>query len=257
MQKVNTFFSKRAEPEPIGRPAVQKTLCDALAKPLQAAGFGRFSGGRVLRRAEHWIDVVQIRFIRPAHLPGNSPSLHLGRYLNFVPEDAISGPVTVRAGLLDPSVEMCHLRKSLYKRERQRQTPSANVWYIGNDSAELLACAAEWTTAVDDEILLWFEQFDSWDRLLEILLNIEPDIEHTSSDRVFRGTWNFGNYFSCHVVAGLVALQAGRSDVAIQRLEKVLHDGGIVGKDGRVFTLPVATVARIRQALEEARGFVK
>lgn len=250
---LKALFSNEEGREPIGRPAVQKTLSDALSKPLQVAGFGRFSSGRTLRRAQYWTDVAQIRFIKPAHLPGNSPSLHLGRHLDFVPEDAISGPVPMKDGLPDPPVEMCHLRKSLYKRTRQRQTPSVNVWYIGGDPAELAACAAEWTAAVDDEILPWFAQFDRWDDLLEILLYRQPDIKHTSSDRVFSGTWNFGNYFSRHVVAGLVALRAGRNDVAVQRLETVLRDGGVVGKDGRVFPLPPATVACVCQALDEAR----
>lgn len=40
--------------------------------------------------------------------------------------------------------------------------------------------------------------------------------------------------------------------MAVQRLEKVLRDGGIVGKDGRLFPLPLATVSSIRQALDEA-----
>jgi hypothetical protein len=246
---LKTILSKNGARELIGRSAVQKTLSDTLGKPLQAAGFGHFSAGRALRRAEHWTDVVQIRFIRPAHLPGNSPSLHLGRYLNFVPQNEISGPVPMKNGRPDPSEAFCHLRKSLYKRTRQRQTPSVNVWYIGSDPAELAACAAEWVAAVDDEILPWFAQFDRWDDLLELLLHREPDIEHISSDRVFSGTWNFGNYFSRHVVAGLVALRAGRNDVAIGHLEKVLHDGGVVGKDGRVFPLPPDTIACIRQAV--------
>lgn len=246
------LFSKDGARELIGRTAVQKALADALGPPLQAAGFGRFAAGRALRRAEHWTDVVQIRFIKPAHLPGNSPSIHLGRHLDFVPEDAISGPVPVKDGRPDPKEDQCHLRKTLYKRTRQKETPSANIWYIGGDAGQLAACAAEWTAAVEDEILPWFAQFDRWDALLELLLEREPDIEHQSKDLVFSGTWNFGNPFSRDVVAGLVALRAGRSDVAVQRLEKVLRDGGIVGKDGRVFPLPPTTIASVRQALDEA-----
>lgn len=249
---LQSFFSMSGAHEPIGRPAVQKALCDALSEPLRAAGFGRFSKGRALRCMEDWTDVVQIRFIKPAHLPGNSPSLHIGRHLDFVPEDAITGPVPIKDGRPDPQVEVCHLRKTLYKRARQRQTPSVNVWYIGDDPSELAACAAEWSAAVGDEILPWFVQFDHWNDLLETLLHREPDIEHISKDPVFSGTWNFGNYFSRNVVAGLVALRAGRSDVAVQRLEMVLRDGGVVGKDGRVFPLPLATVACIRQALDDA-----
>lgn len=247
-----TLFAKEPVGDLIGRPSVQKTLIDALDSPLTAAGFGGFRAGRALRRAEYWTDVVQIRFVRPAHLPGNSPSLHLGRFLNFVPEGAISGPVATRDGRPDPQEDQCHLRKTLYKRTRQKESPSANVWYIGGDASQLAACATEWVTAIEDEILPWFALFDCWDALLDLLLEREPDIEHRSTDRVFCGTWGFGGPFSRNVVAGLVALKAGRPEIAVPRLEKVLTDGGIVGRDGRVFPLPKATVACISEALDVA-----
>ncbi|MBS0448571.1 MAG: hypothetical protein JSR59_21830 [Proteobacteria bacterium] len=251
---LKTLFAKDRPRELIARATVQKALVDALGPPLLAAGFGHFTAGRALRHTEHWTDVIQIRFVKPAHLPGNSPSLHLGRHLDFVPEDAIGGPMPMKEGHPDPKEDQCQLRKTLYKRTRQRETSSANVWYIGGDIGQLAACAAEWTKAIDDEILPWFAQFDCWDALLELLLTGQPDIEHHSRDRVFSGTWNFGNYFSRHVVAGLVALQAGHNDVAVQRLEKALHDGGVVGKEGRVFPLPPVTIIQIRQALEKARA---
>lgn len=107
--------------------------------------------------------------------------------------------------------------------------------------------------ATEQEILPWYDRLDQLPFLLDLLVSGEPDIEGKASDRVMRGTWNFGNYFSRHVTAGFVALELGNWSVAAALLETVLRDGGVVGKGGRVFPLPPATVERIQAVCESLR----
>lgn len=236
----------------ISRMDVRRAITQAIGPMLRDQGFESFVGGRSLRYCEQWTDVVEVQFIKATGIPGNSPSLHIGRYLNFVPEDALSGPAPYKDGRESPTVERCHLRKTVFKVTQQRETASPNVWFIGGRTDYLDACLAELMVATEQEILPWFIKLNGWDVLLDLFVSGQPDIEGKLADRVMRGTWNFDNYFSRHVVAGFVALKAGHWAIATSLLNTVLCDGGVVGKDGRVFPLPSATVDRIREALESA-----
>lgn len=237
----------------IPRMEVRRAIVDAMEPLLRVQGFDRFVGGRSLRFREKWSDVIEVQFIKTVGMPANSPSVHVGRYFHFVPEDAISGPTPEKDGRPCPTVERCHIRKTVFKAARQKGIASPNVWFIGGRAAHLDACVLELRVATQQEILPWFDKLDQWDFLLDLLVSGRPDIEGNLMDRVMRGTWNFGSYFSRHVVAGFVALEAGRWSTAASLLRTVLRDGGVVGKGGRVFPLPVASVDRIREAVEVAR----
>ena len=236
----------------IQRMVVRRAIVEAIEPVLRSQGFGAFIKGRSFRYGEQSIDIVEIQFIRAAGMPGNSPSLHVGRYLRFVPEDAISGPVPKSNGRESPSVELCHLRKTVFKVTKQKETPSPNVWFIGGCAAYLRECVAELKVVTEKEVIPWFRSLDESAFLLDLLLCGKADIEGGLADPVMRGTWNIENYFSRYVVAGFVALNSGRWAIARDLLSVVLHDGGVVGKNGKVFPLPPTTVGRIREAMEYA-----
>lgn len=258
---LKTVLKKLGAPQ-VGRPdsastliprmEVRRAITNTIGPMLRGQGFESFVGGRSLRYSEQWTDVVEVQFIRATGLPGNSPSIHIGRYFNFVPEDALSGPTPQKDGRESPTIERCHLRKTVFKVTRQKETASPNVWFIGSRADYLDACVAELKVATEQEVIPWFRKLDEWDVLLDLFLSGQPDIEGKLADHVMRGTWNFGNYFSRHVVAGFIALEAGRWAIAASLLNTVLRDGGVVGKDSRVFPLPSATVDRVREALESA-----
>lgn len=237
----------------IPRTAVRRAITDAIDPILRVQGFERFIAGRSLRVCEKWTDVIEIQFIKAAGMPANSPSMHMGRYLHFVPEDAISGPMPQKDGRPCPTVERCHLRKTLFKSTRQRETASPNIWFIDGRAHYLDACVTELRAAMEQEVIPWFGKLDQWETLLDLFVSGQPDIEGQLADRVMRGTWNFGNYFSRHVAAGFVALESGHRETAAGLLGTVLRDGGVVGNDGRVFPLPPATMALIREAVESAQ----
>lgn len=237
----------------IPRIQVRRAITDAIDPILQAQGFERFVDGRSLRVREKWTDLVEVRFTEALGLPANSPSMHIGRHLNFVPEDAISGPMPQKDGRPFLTEARCHLRKTLFKAIRQRETSSPDVWFIGGSADNLAACVAEVMVAMEQEVIPWFGKLDKLETLLDIFISGQPDIEGKLADRVMRGTWNFANYFSRHVAAGFVALELGHRETAAGLLGTVLCDGGVVGKDGRVFALPPTTMTLIREAVETAQ----
>lgn len=236
----------------ISRVKVRNALVGAIEPILCLQHFERFVGGRSLRVSEKWTDIVEIQFIKAVGLPANSPSMHIGRYLHFVPEDAISGPVPEKNGRAYLTVERCHLRKTIFKSVRQRETKSPNVWFVGDRADYLNECASQLRLATQEEVIPWFSKFDQLEMLLELFMSGQPDIEGLLTDRLMRGTWNFGNYFSRHVVGGFVALESGHYAVAASLLGRVLCDGGVVGKGGKISPLPTATVESIRRAVELA-----
>lgn len=56
----------------------------------------------------------------------------------------------------------------------------------------------------------WFAWLDGPDVVLQLLREGKSDVEGKSRDRLRRGIWNYGGFFSRQVVTGMTAFQ--RSD---------------------------------------------
>jgi Domain of unknown function (DUF4304) len=231
---------------------VRSTLVEVLEPVLRSHGFEKFKKGRALRYREKWIDVIEIQFLRSYTIPTNSPSVHLGRYLSFVPEDAISGPVAIKNGKPVPETPLCHFRRTVYRTSVQKGNRELNMWAIGGDDNNLAACAVDVLHATHAVILPWFEMLGDMSQMFSLIQSGEADVEGKDKNPVRRGTWNFVNYFSRQVVTGLIAFELGDWKLAMSLLEKVLAAGGVVGKNGKVFPLPDASIKKISDVFQVA-----
>jgi hypothetical protein len=246
--------AKRPEPTPtLKRGDVRKRVLQVLEAPLQARGFARFKGATAWRHSERWVDVVEVQFIKTHGSSAHSPSLHVGRFFNFVPEDAISGPVPQSQGRNWPTPELCHFRKTVYKPGVPAGAPLGNIWNIGPAGEGLAECLQDIAAVAEGSILPWFDWLDDLNQVLRLLLSGESDIEGRSAEPLMRGTWNYSSSFGRHVLTGLVACQLGQWPLALERLEPVLALGGIPVKNNQVLPLPAASLAQIRAACEQAR----
>ncbi|MBJ7313194.1 hypothetical protein ACFOLJ_24770 [Rugamonas sp. CCM 8940] len=246
--------AKQPEPAPaLKRGDVRKPVLQVLEAPLLAHGFARFKGAAAWRHGERWVDVVEVQFIKTHGASPHSPSLHVGRYFNFVPEDAIGGPVPQAQGRNLPPPELCHFRKTVYRPGVPAGTPLGNIWQIGAAGEGMADCLQDIASVAEGSILPWFDWLDDLDQVLRLLLSGASDIEGRSDDPLMRGTWNHSSSFGRHVLTGLVACQLGQWSLALERLEPVRALGGIPLKNNQVLPLPAASLGRIRDACEQAR----
>ncbi|MDO9192406.1 MAG: DUF4304 domain-containing protein [Undibacterium sp.] len=234
---------------------VRKRLVDSMTPILKAAGFEAFVHGRAYRYHEKWVDVVEIQFIRTYTTTSHSPSLHIGRYFTFVPEDAISGPVKKKHNRIVPSESECHFRKMVYKTLKQRETKIPNIWFIGTDGKYLEECINEVTHITETQIIPWFNWLDDLDVVMQLLRFGEADMEGKDKNPIKRGTWNFTNYFSGHVIAGLLACELKQWDLAIELLTPVLESGGLMSRPNGPFILklPEVSMTQLQTVYDNAK----
>lgn len=237
----------------VPRPAVRDTLMAVMRAPLAEQGFELSGKGRFVRHSSFWVDIVDLQFLKVRGLPANSPSIHLGRFLTFVPPDSLQGEVASVDGRKCPNVEQCHLRRMVYKTIVQRETKAQNVWFIGSESENLALCGADIDRAVAAQILPWFAWLSDLRNILHLVQSVPEDVEGHSHDPVRRGTWGYGGYFGKKVIAGFVALELEEYELAEKLLDQVVVDGGVVGKGGRVFPLPETSQEQIRYAIALAK----
>lgn len=229
---------------------VRKLLVAEIGPVLESIGFGRFDRNRAWKHCEKWVDVVEIQFIRTYTTTANSPSVHVGRYFYFVPDDNLTGPVKIKNGVCWPTVEYCHFRKTIYKSIKQSQTKEPNIWFIGQYGEYLDECIQDALYLTKTQIIPWFNWLDDLRVVLNLLLTGDADMEGKAKDPVKRGSWNYTNYFSRHVVAGLVAVELKQWTLATECLAPVLEHGGVVGRNGQIFPLPQQSIERIQAAYD-------
>lgn len=244
MLNINSAFSARPDSSglPVSASAVRRRLIEVLGPTLAKNGFGRFSRGQAWRYNEKWVDVLEINFFRSPGVTGHSPSLNIGRYFLFVPEDAISGPVKIDNGQAKPTPDICHFRRTIFKTLRQRETKINNIWFIGPRGEYLDDCIADVRASTETQIIPWFRWLDDMPAVFELLRFGQGDIEGKDPDPVRRGTWNFTNFFSRHVVAGLVAAELYQWRLVVELLAPVMEARGVIAKNGQIFPLPEKTM---------------
>ncbi|SHH63265.1 hypothetical protein [Massilia sp. CF038] len=233
------------------RKEVVAGLVEGLQPLLQAEGFGRFSNGTAWRRNERWVDVVQIQFIRSALTSAHSPSLHVGRYFNFIPLRDPGNPLRWHKGQREPMPEQCHIRKTIYKPVRDKKSPP-QTWLIGPTGEGLEQCIAQALILAQSHILPWCLWLDDLDAALQLVLNRVADMEGVSEDPLMCGTWNHHTHFGKHVVGGMLALELGRWELAAKLLAPVLSTGGTLGKGDRLFPLDPKSLTELAAARDHA-----
>jgi hypothetical protein len=236
---------------------VRKRVVEAIGPILERGGFAHFDGNKAWRHCDKWVDVVEVNFIRAQYRKAwtttpQSPSLAAGRYLTFVPEDALTGPVKINDGRAWPSEPMCHFRKIIYKSFKQRETKEPNIWFVGIHGEYLDECLSDMRHLTETQIIPWFNRLDDLDVVLQLLLSGSADMEGKDPDPVWRGSWNFTNFFSRHVVAGLVAFELEQWGLTAERLAPVIERGGVVGRKGQIFPLPRQSMEPIEAAYATA-----
>lgn len=235
------------------RKEVVKGLVEVMHPALHAERFGRFVNGTAWRHSEHWVDVVQIQFIRTEYASAHSPSLHVGRYYNFMPMRDASSPVKFSMGKYFPQPEQCHIRKTVYKPARDRKNPSS-IWGIGPSGEGLEQCLAQAQALVQSDIVPWCHWLDDPETALELVLRGVSDADGRSTDPLLCGTWNYESHYGQHVLAGMLAFHLGRWQLAAQQLMPIIAYGGTVGRNQRLVPLPPPTMAEIADAVAAARS---
>lgn len=248
------FSPPLAEGKHISTKVVRKSLVDSMTPILNAAGFEPFVHGRAYRYHDKWVDVVEIQFIKTYTTTSHSPSLHIGRYFTFVPEDAISGPVKKKQNRIVPSEAECHFRKMIYKGLKQRETKIPNIWFVGADGRYLDECINDVTHITNTQIIPWFNWLDDLNVVMQLLRFGEADMEGKDHTPMKRGTWNFTNYFSRHVIAGLLASELKQWELAIELLDPILESKGVTAKRGLLINkLPEEVMAQIQIEYDNAK----
>lgn len=227
---------------------VRKRLVETIGPILEANGFARFDRNRAWRHSERWVDVVEIHFFKTWTTTRHSPSLAIGRYFTFIPQNAMADPIKKEKGRVWPTEPLCHFRKVIYKSVKQRQTKEPNIWFIGAHGEYLDDCVEDARHLTETQVIPWFKWLDDLNVVLQLLRSGNADMGGRDPDPVKRGTWNFTDYFSRHVVAGLIALELKQWKLAAECLAPVLEHGGVVGRKGQVFPLPQDTLEQIRIA---------
>jgi len=235
------------------RKEVVRGLVEVMHPILHAERFGRFVNGTAWRHSESWVDVVQIQFIRTEHTSPHSPSLHLGRYFNFVPQRDAHNPVKFSLDKYFPQPEQCHIRKTVYKPARDRKNPSS-IWGIGPNGEGLEQCLAQAQAVTQSDIVPWCQWLDDPVEALELVLRGVSDAEGRSTDSLLCGTWNHETHFGQHVLAGMLAFRLKRWQVAAQQLMPVIAYGGTLGRNQRMVPLPAPTMADLKEALALAKS---
>ncbi len=229
---------------------VRKRLVAEIEPVLESTGFSRFDRNRAWRHSQNWVDVVEIQFIRTYTTTTHSPSIHIGRYFSFVPDDNLTGPVKIKNGIYWPAVEYCHFRKTIYKSMKQYQTKEPNIWFVGQHGEYLDECIQDVAHLTNTQVVPWFYWLDDLNVVLQLLLAGDADMEGKAKDPVKRGSWNYTNYFSRHVVAGFVAVELKQWQLARNCLAPVLEHNGVVGRNGRIFPLPQQSIEKIQAAYD-------
>ena len=226
---------------------VRRAITQAIGPALQARGFRSFRAGRSLRDGPGHVDVVEVQFCRSGFMPSNCPSLAIGRWLDFVPEDPVAGPLP-RDGTGRPRMDeaICQIRKSVYRHRTRWWRKRQGLWMIGDDQSGLQGCVADLVAAVDREVLPWFDRLDDPAALFELVATGRSDIEGRLADPVMRGTWGFDGAFKRQVVAGFLAARCGRPEIAARLLGEVLREGGWRLPDGELRPLQPALLAQVR-----------
>ena len=127
---------------------------------------------------------------------------------------------------------MCHFRKAIYKSFKQSEMKVPNIWFVGIHGEYLYECLSDMRLLTETQIVPWFNRLDDLDFVLQLLLSGTADLKHEDPGPVWRGSWNFTNFFNRHVIAGLVAFGLKQWDLAAERLAAVIEHGGVVGRKG-------------------------
>ena len=228
---------------------VRKAITQAIGPLLQAHGFRSFRAGRCIRQRPGWIDVVEVGFSESAFAPRNWPSLAIGRWLDFLPDDPVAGPVPLRDGRPQIDEPRCHLRKRVHRFRTRWYRRRTGHWQIDGDPVKLRDCVSDMVAAVEREIIPWFDRLEEPATLFELFASGQGDIEGRSADSVMRGSWGFTGAFDRQVNAGYLAARCGRPEVAAQLLSRVLREGGVRLKNGEMFALSPPTLEHIRATL--------
>jgi hypothetical protein len=214
-------------------------LMEGMQPLLQAEGFSRFVNGTAWRDRERWVDVVQIQFIRNSLTTPHSPSLHVGRLFTFMPERLPDDPVRSSKGRYRPMPEQCHIRKTIFKPLRDRHPPD-NIWPIGAEGEGLELCIAQAVALTQSQIVPWCLWLDDLTNAFALVHGGDADRDGISGDPLLCGVHPQSSV-SHAVLSAMIAVQLKRWAVADKLLTRILSEGGIRSKDGRLVTLPPQT----------------
>ena len=108
-------------------------------------------------------------------------ALNLGIYFRTVP---FEGPT--RKGLAPstkPQEYHCHFRRHLSKHLNQPFYRRADIWYIEPDGSNLVEGITDARNQIENDGLLWFDQFQSMEDVLRLLMEQDdlPEVQATKT----------------------------------------------------------------------------
>jgi hypothetical protein len=190
---------------------------------LREVGFGTFTSRTAWRHRPDRIDVLNFQSYNSYHASvlgctTFSFSVNLGCFSMAIPPNYEPSGMQRKGELLLPKEFECHFRGRLLRTFKQQEMKERSTWYLDPGEKYLDQAMTDVEAQSQETVLAWFDRFDDPAFALDVLLSANEDMT---------ALWGFGRNPSPvrHYFTGYVALQAQRTDMAIEHLGLALASG--------------------------------
>ncbi len=197
---------------------VTKEINSIIRPILKENGFSKNSGRTYWRYFDDRIDILNFQSFNSYHseVMGCSTfsySINLSTFLSFIPD---KDNVKEKNGLKRPHEANGHFRRQLKKSIVQPKLSIDTVWSVDDLGNNLSECIYDSKNQIVNIAFDWYEKFNSREKILQILLNDEVDMENT---------WGYGNFESANrnELIAYTALELNQKKLALEKLNKLLE----------------------------------
>ena len=158
---------------------VAKEIKSIIRPVLRESGFINNTGKKYWRHKDESIDVIDFMSFNSynADIIGCttfSIAIKLGCYFNFIPHRK---GIKEKNGLLFPEEWQCDFRGGgITKEILQPELESKEIWYIDESGSNLNEVVLDCKKQLQEKAFVWFNQFDEYQNIYDILLNHEDRI---------------------------------------------------------------------------------
>ena len=140
-----------------------------------------------------------------------SLSIKLSCFLKYIPTET---EIKYKNSEPRPREEQGHFRAHITKSIYQPELIRKDIWYINNEGSNLKDIMIDCCQQLEKSGIDWFNQFDSKEKVFNILNNETEDMEHL---------WGFGNFDSPirNLYLAFTAIELNKFDFAIDKLKKL------------------------------------
>lgn len=244
------IFRNHKATQAISKKKAKLFITRTLWSILKKKGFKTFTKTTAWRHKKCRVDVVTAQFFPISKtqkwaIEKSSFGIYAGSYFDFIP--SIYSPFINRSNASNPLPRdtECPIRFSLYRQSRLSSKTPRNLWFIDDTEESLREAHEDIVSAINQELLPWF---DRWDSLESVLALLETEEEKENN---YGKTWGFGGLKSPvrHCLAGFVALELGDYTTALNHLNIALTKGSLADISGNA-----NIINEIESAIEKAKA---